>query len=168
MLPANWSASSALTMYERFSTDFLSGNFHSLYGSSAETGMERATSSLGIWTSIESKEQWRAMASTRASKPLQFSVSEFACSLMGCNLRRLRAVLQELFHFSKKTREDTQETATYFRSSAFSGCAQSRPSTWHVKPPPVRPNQAGNGRAFRARVSRRRSNQRRTLQHLRG
>jgi hypothetical protein len=29
-----------------------------------ETGIEPATSSLGIWTSIESKEQWRAMAST--------------------------------------------------------------------------------------------------------
>ena len=38
MLPANWSVSSALTMYERFSTDFLSGNFHSLYGASAGDG----------------------------------------------------------------------------------------------------------------------------------
>jgi pimeloyl-ACP methyl ester carboxylesterase len=44
MLPANWSASSTPTMYERFSTDFLSGNFHALYGASAETEMERATS----------------------------------------------------------------------------------------------------------------------------
>jgi len=29
-----------------------------------ETGMERATSSVEIWTSIESKEQWCVMAST--------------------------------------------------------------------------------------------------------